>query len=373
MSSGLWVATRKGLFRYEAAASASGGYRLRHQHFLGDPVSAVLVLDEGRRVLAALDHGHFGCKMQLSEDGGDHWREIAAPTYPPKPEGVEDLDPFRKTPIPWTTKLIWTLEAGHADRPEEVWAGTIPGGLFRSVDGGLSWEINRPLWDMPERKQWVGGGADFAGIHSIASDPRDARRLLVGVSCGGVWVTDDEGRSWKQSAHGMRSDYAAGDDAYLPDQQDPHCIKRSAADPNRLWCQHHNGIFRSDDGGTRWIEIENARPSAFGFGVVAHPKDPDTAWFVPAVKDEKRYPVDGRLVVSRTRDGGASFEVLGTGLPAEHAFDLVYRHAFDGDSSGEKLALGSTTGNLWVGEGGGERFHLLSSHLPPIYALRFSD
>lgn len=372
MSDVLWVATRKGLFRFDRDDTAPAGFRLKSTAFLGDPVTAVLPLGDGRRVLAALDHGHFGCKMQVSEDGGAHWEEGAAPTYPPKPEDEVDVDPFRGTPRPWATKLIWTLEAGHADRPDEVWAGTIPGGLFRSRDRGQSWEFERRLWDEPARKSWMGGGADLPGLHSVVTDPRDADRLLVGVSCGGVWVTDDDGGHWRQSAHGMRADYAPDDQAFAPDQQDPHCIKRCAEAPDRLWCQHHNGIFRSDDGGTRWEEVKDVKPSVFGFGVVAHPRDPDTAWFVPGVKDEKRYPVDGKLVVTRTRDGGATFETLENGLPSEHAYDLIYRHAFDGDAAGEGLALGSTTGNLWVGKGGGASFALLSSTLPPIYALRFA-
>jgi hypothetical protein len=109
----------------------------------------------------------------------------------------------------------------------------------------------------------------------------------------------------------------------------------------------------------------------FGFAVVAHPIDPDVAWFVPAVKDQLRIPVDGRLVVSRTRDGGRSFEVLGDGLPARHSYDLVYRHALDVDATGSVLAMGSTTGSLWISEDGGERWNTVSNHLPPIHFTRF--
>jgi hypothetical protein len=91
------------------------------------------------------------------------------------------------------------------------------------------------------------------------------------------------------------------------------------------------------------------------------------------VKDECRVPVDARLVVARTRDGGASFDLLHEGLPQQHAFDLVYRHGLDVDETGDRLVMGSTTGNLFVSEDQGEHWLALSTHLPPIAAVRFAE
>ena len=153
--------------------------------------------------------------------------------------------------------------------------------------------------------------------------------------------------------------------------QDVHRLACCRAVPEVLWCQHHNGIFRSVDGGESFAALEPVAPSAFGFAVAAHPRDPDTAWFVPAVKDECRVPVDGRLTVTRTRDGGRSFEALGEGLPRQGAYDLIYRHALDVDAGGTRLAMGSTTGNLWIGEAGGARWTLVSTHLPPVAQVAF--
>ncbi|MEZ5365678.1 MAG: hypothetical protein R2748_25950 [Bryobacterales bacterium] len=92
---------------------------------------------------------------------------------------------------------------------------------------------------------------------------------------------------------------------------------------------------------------------------------------MPAVKDEKRYPADGRVVVTRTRDGGKTFETLSKGLPQEHAYDLVFRHALDVDESGERLAFGSTTGSVWTSDDGGDSWSTVSTNLPPVYAVRF--
>jgi photosystem II stability/assembly factor-like uncharacterized protein len=169
----------------------------------------------------------------------------------------------------------------------------------------------------------------------------------------------------------MRAEFVPPDQAGDPLIQDPHRMVACLADPDVLWVQHHNGIFRSTDGAASWRELE-AEPSSFGFAVAAHPERPDTAWFVPGVKDELRFPVDGKLVVTRTRDGGESFEILRDGLPQEHAYDVVYRHALAVDGSGDRLAFGSTTGSLFVTADGGDRWERVSAHLPPIYAVTFA-
>ena len=148
-------------------------------------------------------------------------------------------------------------------------------------------------------------------------------------------------------------------------------LAQCLAQPDAMWVQHHNGIFRSTDGAETFSEIRDVKPSVFGFPVAAHPSDPDTAWFVPAIKDEKRYPADGRVVVTRTRDGGRTFETLTQGLPQQHAYDLVYRHALDVDGEGTRLAFGSTTGSLWVSDNGGDSWQTISANLPPIHAVRF--
>jgi hypothetical protein len=169
----------------------------------------------------------------------------------------------------------------------------------------------------------------------------------------------------------MRAEYMPPERQGDPNIQDPHLVAQCRSNPDVLWVQHHNGIFRSTDGAASWSEITNVKPSTFGFPVAAHPDDPDTAWFVPATKDEKRYPVDGKVVVNRTRDGGESFDTLTRGLPQEHAYDLVFRHALDVDETGRRLTFGSSTGSLWISEDGGDSWVAVSSNLPPVYAVRF--
>lgn len=357
MTDRAWVATRKGLLelrRHDAQ------WRIAGQSFLGEPVSMVLPpsADLGGRMLAALNLGHFGVKLQASDDQGQTWQELPAPVYPPQPANKAGPD--------WTLGLIWALEAAHG----RLWAGTLPGGLFVSDDRGGSWSLNEALWQKPEREQWFGGGNDAPGLHSICPHPQRADELLVAVSCGGVWVSEDGGADWRLSCEGMRADYMPPELADDGATQDPHRIVRSPSSPEVLWCQHHGGQWRSTDGGASWQELTSAPLSRFGFAVAVHPQDANTAWFAPAVADQCRVPVGGRLVVNRTRDGGASFETLGQGLPAADCYDLVYRHGLAVADDGQTLLMGSTTGGLWASMDSGDHWQTVSTTLPPIYALR---
>ena len=366
MSDTLLVSTRKGLFWVRRQ---NGNWGIDRVDFPGDNVTLTLTDPRSGYRYAALDHGHFGVKLHRLE--GANWREIAVPIYPPKPEGLEENDIWGR-PLAWSLARIWALQAGGTDEPGVIWCGTLPGGLFRSTDHGESWEMVRSLWDHPKRKQWMGGGADLPGIHSIVVDPRNSKRVWIAVSTGGIWFTENSGESWAQRGQGMRAEYVPVELTHDPIAQDVHCLVQCPSAPHRMWVQHHNGIFVSSDEGITFSEITGVEPSTFGFAVVVHPNNPDTAWFVPEIKDEKRIPREGKLVVSRTRDGGKSFDILSNGLPQEHAYDIVYRHALALDATGERLAFGSTTGGLWVSESQGDSWVNLTHTLPPIYAVRFA-
>lgn len=365
MSDRIHVATRKGMF---TVRRGSGGWGVERFSMPGTHFTVALS-DRRGAVYAAAHHEHFGDKIHKSTDSGATWSEVGVPAYPEQPEGMVEKDAFGRE-WKWKLKLIWALETSGRD-DDGLWCGTIPGGLFHSGDGGATWELNRPLWDHEGRKAWFGGGADLPGLHSICVDPRDPSVVRVGVSCGGVWQTDDGGKSWACRAEGMRAEYMPPDQANVPGVQDAHHVEQSPSHPDVLWCQHHNGIFKSEDGCGSWTEVVADAPSRFGFACAVHPRNPDVAWFVPAVKDEVRIPVDGKLVVTRTTDGGKSLEVLSKGLPQEHAYDLVYRHGLDVDETGDRLVFGTTTGGLFVSEDGGESWLCVSAHLPPVYGVRF--
>ena len=360
MSDRLLVATRKGLL---TLARRADGWTIARSDFAGIPVSAVL---HDRRdgapdgtLYVALNHGHFGAKLHRSDDAGRSWRELSAPAFPADAAGAPTLS------------QIWTLEAGGAGQPGRLWIGALPAGLFRSDDGGESWQLTRALWDVPERAKWFGGGYDEAGIHTVSPDPRDPRRVFVAISCGGVWDTADDGASWTLRGDGMVAPYMPPDQAGTREIQDPHRVARCPAAPDVMWMQHHAGVYRSVDTGATWTRLTPPGDD-FGFAVAAHPSDPQTAWLVPAMKDELRMPRDGALCVTRTRDGGKTWEAFRRGLPGRDAYDLVYRHGLAVDATGARIAMGSTTGALWVSESAGEAWTLVNAHLPPIYAVRFA-
>jgi hypothetical protein len=355
MSDRLLLGTRKGLLTLQRGNS---GWAVAQTDFPGIAVTAVLRDGRDGAIYAALKHGHFGAKLHRSDDDGRSWKELPAPAFPADAAGSPSL--FQ----------IWTMEAGGPQQPGRLWIGALPAGLFRSNDRGESWELVRPLWNVPEREKWFGGGYDMAGIHTISPDPRDARRIFIAISCGGVWETNDDGKSWALHGKGMIATYMPPEQQQALESQDPHRVARSAAAPDVMWMQHHCGMYRSTDAGATWSPLKPPWDD-FGFAVVAHPKDGNTAWFVPAIKDELRMPRDGKLAVTRTRDGGKSWESLRDGLPQRDAFDLIYRHGLDIDDSGTQLAMGSTTGTLWVSDNAGESWQLANAHLPPIYVTRF--
>ncbi len=360
------VATRKGLFTLVRSAD---GWQVEDHSFPGDPVTMTLWDPRDRSLYAALKLGHYGPKLQRREAGGE-WQEAAAPAMPPEQENgaVTELSPGQENT---SVTELWALECAGSEAGD-LWCGTLPGALFRSRDAGASWQMNQALWDHPGRQQWFGGGADEPAIHSICVHPHKPAEVVVGVSVGGVWQSDDDGGSWRNIAQGMRAAYVPEEQQFDADVQDPHLVVRCAGQPEVLWSQHHNGIFRRAAVGADWEEITTAPLSSFGFAVAVHPSDPARAWFLPAISDECRIPVDAALVVNRTRDAGASFESLRRGLPQQHAYDLVFRHALAIDDSGEILAFGSTCGGLWLSEDGGEQWQDLGLRLPPVYCVRFA-
>ncbi len=361
MAERLYVASRKGLLIYERGAKA--GWRHASTAFIGSPVTMVLASPDNRTIFAGLNLGHFGTKLHRSTDGGASWTEMPVPSFPK----IEGGDKDAKAPA---VSAIWAMEWAGRDRPGALWLGTAPAALFYSADNGASWTLNEALWNLPTRAKWMGGGTVDTALHSICVDPRKSERVAVAVSCGGVTLTEDGGQSWRVAGHGLRAEFMPPDQQFDPDVQDAHLMVQCPAAPNVYWIQHHNGIFRCTDNLKSWQEIDTAPVSRFGFAVAVHPKDASTAWFVPAVKDEQRYPADGKVVVQRTRDGGKTFDVLRRGLPQDNAFDLVYRHGLAVDATGERLAMGSTTGSVWTSDNGGDDWSLLSANLPPVNAVR---
>jgi len=357
MKSTLLLGTRKGFVAYR---QLNGKWEMENLSFEGVPVSIAYADPLKGTWWACLDHGHWGVKLHRSNDRGRNWEEMTAPAYP---EGEEVKDG-----IPATTRYIWSIAQGGASG---LWVGTDPGGLFISKDEGSSFQLIGSLWNHPSRKEgWMGGGRDQPGIHSIVIDPRDEDHIHIAISCAGVFETIDAGGSWEVRNSGLRADF-------LPDPtsnigHDPHILVAAPTNPDVLWQQNHCGIFRSTDAAKSWQDVSQAQgPARFGFAIAVADDNPDQAWVAPANSDVTRTAIHGSLCICRTDDGGKTWKELRKGLPQQHCFDIVYRHALA--CSGNTVAFGSTTGNLFFSPDRGESWQVINNYLPMIYSVQFAD
>jgi photosystem II stability/assembly factor-like uncharacterized protein len=361
----LLIATRKGLFTARHASIGVGGWQITSHHFAGEPVSQMLVDARDGAWYAALRLGHFGVKLHRSRDQGANWEEIGVPALPPKPtEGT-----WKDDVTPWSVELVWSLAAGGADEPGVLWAGCMPAGMFRSSDHGATWQLMESLWHDARRKEWMGGGNDYPGVHSITVDPRDSKHVTIAISCGGIWQTRDGGSTWALIGQGQHAGFMPPERANDPNVQDPHALALCASAPDVMWLQHHAGIYRSTDGGANFSRLAAPITNDFGFPIVSDPENASRAWVVPAQADTHRYAPDGAMCVARTDDAGKTWHVFRAGLPQSHAFHLIYRHGMALASDRRTLAIGSTTGGVWISENAGEAWKLLSNDLPPVAAV----
>ncbi|HXK93454.1 MAG TPA: glycosyl hydrolase, partial [bacterium] len=311
----LLLGSRKGLILFERR---NGDWKFRTLSHAGAAVSYAMIDPRHGTLWCCLDHGHWGAKLQRSDDLGATWQEVDAPKYPEGAvlgatfPGVEPVEPDSK-PRPATLKYLWVAQPGNPDQPHRLYLGTEPGGLFYSENGNGQFTLVESLWNHPTRMtSWFGGGRDNPGIHSILIDPRDSRRIWVAISCAGVFETADGGQTWEPRNRGMTNDY-------LPDPNvevghDPHLVAQCRKNPNVMWQQNHCGIFRTVDGARNWTQISGkGGPAHFGFAIAADPEDENTAWVVPAQSDQVRAAYNQAVCVCRTEDGGRNWITLRKG------------------------------------------------------------
>lgn len=393
MSDMIILGTRKGTVIFDRSNST---WRPRAISHSGIPVCYAARDPRDGTLWVSLDHGHWGPKLSRSRNGGATWEDVLSLKYPygaryiVKVLPTPDFDPLAPAGEPEyadaTVFKIWMLAFGNLSQPGRLYAGTIPGGLFVSDDGGESWELNRPLWnhesrggdlfagDATSENRWFGTPASIdygvfePGIHSIIIDPKDSSHIYVAVSSAGILETADGGHTWQSRNRGMLNDY-------MPDPggewgHDPHFVTVCPGQPDYLWQQNHCGVFYSANAAQSWQKV--SKPEAgvhFGFPIAADAHDGRTAWVVPARADMERMAIGGGLCVARTTDGGQTWQTFRKGLPQENAYDIVLRHALD--ASGNRLCFGSTTGNVYLSEDRGESWQCLGNNFPPVYSVRF--
>jgi photosystem II stability/assembly factor-like uncharacterized protein len=356
----LVIGTRKGLF-LARGADKRRTWAIDGPHFAMNAVYACAV-DTRRatpRLLVGAHSEHWGPTVAYSDDLGEKWAEAEGGAM--------------RFPVDTGAALerAWQLRPGRPEEPDVVWAGTEPSALWRSEDGGVSYELVRALWDHPHRKDWQPGGGGQA-LHTVLPDPRDADAVLVAMSTGGVYRTSDGGASWTASNTGVAAPFMP--DPHPEFGQCVHKVARDPEQPDRLFLQNHQndgGVYRSDDGGAAWSSISDGLPASFGFPVVTHPRRGGTAWVFPLVADAHRLPPEDRCRVYRTTDAGASWESVSDGLPAGKWYGAVMRDAMctdDADPAG--VYFGTRDGEVWASPDEGGHWSVVASHLPDVLCVR---
>ncbi len=362
----LLVGTRKGAWLL-AADAARRTWAITPPMFLGHIVQH-LVLDprDGRTLLLASKTGHLGPTVFRSTDLVVTWTEAS------RPPQFRPGDAHGRS-----VRTVFWLTPGHADEPEAWYAGASPQGLFRTADGGDTWDPVDGWNDHPQWGTWAEwpdteGTPDGSMLHSVLVDPRDAGHLYLGLSGGGVFESTDGGADWRPLNAGCAADFIPTADP--PFGHDPHCVRMHPLDPDRLYQQNHCGIYRLDRPGDRWDRIGDNMPDEIGdigFPIELHPRDPDTAWVFPMDGTDvwPRTSPDGRPAAYMTRDGGASWARQDVGLPARGWFTVKRQAMTTDEHDPVGLYFGTTSGEIWTSADEGASWRRIAAHLPEIYSV----
>ncbi|WP_010140800.1 WD40/YVTN/BNR-like repeat-containing protein [Oceanicola sp. S124] len=375
------IGTGKGAFLLDGDAGRSG-WKVSGPFCDGWPINHVIGDPESGRIWAGGGGDWCGAGVWCSEDGGKSWAcarmtKGQMDDWAANDAGFAEMIGWTETPLPFGTDFsqVWSLHYAHG----VLYAGTKPAQLLASRDHGKTWEKVEGLTDHPSAGSWQPGGAGLT-LHTIVSHPTDPARSWLGISAAGVFATEDGGATWERRNRLSNADVCAHHHhpAGPKDGEVGHCVHNMMRAPGggeRLYQQNHEGAWRSEDGGRSWDDISAGLPSAFGFPVRVHPRDPDTLWCFPLNGDMAgRFPPEAAAAVWRSRDAGATWEGLREGLPQEGCFFTVLRQAMAGDSRDPAgIYFGTNSGSVFGSFDEGDSWHEIARHLPTILAIEALD
>jgi photosystem II stability/assembly factor-like uncharacterized protein len=270
------------------------------------------------------------------------------------------------TQHPWEFKRVWHLEPSYTD-PDVVYAGIEDAAIFRSKDGGHSWQEMSGLRGHGTGPKWQPGAGGMC-LHTIILDPNNPNRIVIAISAAGAFRSDDGGENWKPINRGLRSQYIPDQDAEVG-----HCVHHVAMNPSRpdtLFMQKHWDVMRSNNAGDQWTEVSGNLPTDFGFVIDVHAHEPETIYVVPIKSDSEHYPLDGKLRVYRSRTGGNEWEELAKGLPERDCYVNVFRDAMAVDSLDDcGIYFGTTGGQVYASADAGDTWAPIVRDLPPVLSV----
>jgi len=358
------VGTRKGAFvlssdgkreKWDVSGPHFAGWEI--YHVKGSPA-------DPDRIYASQTSGWFGQVMQRSEDGGVTWNPVGNTFAYDGVPGTHQW--YDGTPHPWEFARVWHLEPSLTD-PDTVYAGVEDAALFKTTDGGTSWNELSGLRKHGSGPHWQPGAGGMC-LHTIILDPKDPERIFVAISAAGAFRSDDAGATWKPINKGLRS-------AQLPDEDAEvgHCVHNLAMHPSRpstLFMQKHWDVMRSDDAGENWREVSGDLPTDFGFPIDVHAHEPETVYVVPIKSDSEHFPIDGKLQVYRSRTGGNEWEALTKGLPQANCYVNVLRDAMAVDSLDAcGIYFGTTGGQVYASNDAGDSWNPIVRDLPAVLSV----
>jgi hypothetical protein len=358
------VGTRKGAFvltsdekreRWDVSGPHFAGWEI--YHVKGSPVNP-------NRLYASQSSGWFGQLIQRSDDGGKSWTPVDNKFVYDGVPGTHQW--YDGTPHPWEFKRVWHLEPSLTDA-ETVYAGVEDAALFRSSDGGGSWQELSGLRGHGSGPRWQPGAGGMC-LHTVLLDPADPARIFIAISSAGAFRSDDAGATWKPINRGLVSEHIPD-----PDAEVGHCVHRIAmhrSRPGVLFMQKHWDVMRSDNAGDTWREVSGNLPTDFGFVIDVHTHDPETIYVVPIKSDSEHYPPDGKLRVYRSRTGGNEWEALTNGLPQSNCYVNVLRDAMAVDSLEScGVYFGTTGGQVYASADGGDHWAPIVRDLPAVLSV----
>jgi photosystem II stability/assembly factor-like uncharacterized protein len=382
------VGTRKGAFIL-TSDGRRGSWEVQGPHFTGWEVYHVKGSPaDPDRLYASQTSSWFGQVIQRSDDGGKTWHQPGTPPGEPTttPDGmpkgesnkfVYDSSPETGRPLtthqhydgtqrPWEFKRVWHLEPSLGD-PDAVYAGVEDAALFRTADGGRSWQELSGLRGHGTGPQWQPGAGGMC-LHTVLIDPSDPQRIYVAISAAGAFRTEDGGQTWTPINRGLHSQYIPD-----PGAEVGHCVHRIAmhrSRPRVLFMQKHWDVLRTDDGGDNWREVSGNLPTDFGFVIDVHAHEPETIYVVPIKSDSEHFPLEGKLRVYRSRSGGDQWEALTDGLPQKDCYVNVLRDAMSVDALDPcGVYFGTTGGQVYVSPDAGDHWTPIVRDLPPVLSV----
>jgi hypothetical protein len=358
------VGTRKGAFVLTSTATRKR-WNVGGPHFAGWEVYHLKGSPaDPDRLYASQSSGWFGQLIQRSNDGGRTWEAMGNEFAYTGEKGTHLW--YDGTSRPWEFTRVWHLEPSPTD-PDTVLAGVQDAALFRSTDGGRTWEERTGLRGHSSASRWQPGAGGMC-LHTILIDGGNPHRLYIAISAAGAFRSDDDGETWKPINRGLRSEGIPD-----PEAEVGHCVHRLAKHPSRpdvLFMQKHWDVMRSDDGGETWREVSGNLPTDFGFAIDVHAHEPDTVYVVPIKSDSEHFPIDGSLAVYRSRTGGHEWERLSKGLPQRNCYVNVLRDAMAVDTLDScGVYFGTTGGQVYGSFDAGDSWTAIVRDLPPVLSV----